>query len=105
MYYNSFLYLVFYFFNNVLTENLTTEQNLLKKLTGENFSKGEAEYLWKRISDHKWYISERLGRDVGLTVAAIDYLENIYESGKGQSKLKRFNNSNLQIKGSLSSFA
>jgi hypothetical protein len=105
MYYNSFLYLVFYFFNQVLTENLTTEQNLLKKLTGEDFSKREAEYLWMRISDHKWYISERLGRDVGLTVAAVDYLENIYESGKGQSKLNRFNKSNLQVKDRLSSFA
>lgn len=105
MYYNSFLYLVFYFFNHVLRENLSAEQSLLKKLTGEDFSKGEAEYLWTRISDHKWYISERLGRDVGLTVAAIDYLENIYESGKGLPKLKRFNKSNLQVKGRLSSFA
>jgi len=26
---------------------------------------------------HKWYVSERLGRDVGLRVAAVDYFENV----------------------------
>jgi hypothetical protein len=37
----------------------------------------EARALWPRILEHKWFLSERLGRDVGLRVAAIDYLENI----------------------------
>ena len=26
---------------------------------------------------HKWYVSERLGQDVGLRVAAVDYFENV----------------------------
>ena len=49
----------------------------LKALTGIKLSAGEARRIWPRILEHKWYISERLGRDVGLRVAAIDYLENI----------------------------
>jgi hypothetical protein len=30
------------------------------------------------IETHKWILSERLGRDVGLHVAAIDYFENVH---------------------------
>lgn len=29
------------------------------------------------IETHKWFLSEKLGRDVGFHVAAADYLENI----------------------------
>lgn len=39
----------------------------------------EAKKIWKKIEDHKWYLSERLGRDVGNRVAAVDYLENFYQ--------------------------
>jgi hypothetical protein len=37
-----------------------------------------AQAAWPRIMEHKWYVSERLGRDVGLHVAAIDYFENVH---------------------------
>lgn len=30
----------------------------------------------KRVNDHKWLLSERLGRDVGFVVAAVDYFLN-----------------------------
>ena len=50
----------------------------LKALTGMKVSVAEARSLWPRILEHKWYTSERLGRDVGLRVAAIDYIENIH---------------------------
>jgi len=33
--------------------------------------------LWDELMRHKWLISEQLGRDVGLRVAALDYLENV----------------------------
>lgn len=33
----------------------------------------------KAIKDHKWYLSERLGRDVGFFVAALDYFLNIQQ--------------------------
>jgi len=50
---------------------------MLRALTGVTLGILEARSLWPRILEHKWFLSERLGRDVGLRVAAIDYLENI----------------------------
>lgn len=49
----------------------------LRKLTGLRMSEREARGAWPRLLEHKWYLSERLGRDVGLRVAAIDFFENI----------------------------
>ncbi len=49
----------------------------LRKLTGLKLSEGEARAAWPRLLEHKWYLSERLGRDVGLRVAALDYFENV----------------------------
>ena len=49
----------------------------LRKLAGVKLSAATAEAIWPRVLDHKWYLSERLGRDVGLRVAAVDYFENI----------------------------
>ena len=49
----------------------------LKELTGIRLSAEEAQSAWPLILEHKWYMSERLGRDVGLKVAAIDYFSNI----------------------------
>jgi hypothetical protein len=31
---------------------------------------------WPAIEQHKWVLSEKLGRDVGAKVAALDYFEN-----------------------------
>ena len=36
--------------------------------------------LWPRILQHKWLMSEKLGRDVGLRVACIDFLENMEQA-------------------------
>lgn len=33
---------------------------------------------WLQIEEHKWFLSERLGRDIGTNVAAVDYFENIH---------------------------
>ena len=52
----------------------------LRQLTGVKLSRSEADRVWGSLLDHKWYLSERLGRDVGLRVAAVDYLENIYQA-------------------------
>ena len=49
----------------------------LRKLAGVRLSAREAEVVWSRLLEHKWYMGERLGRDVGLRVAAADYFENI----------------------------
>lgn len=49
----------------------------LRKLTGVRLSVQEAEAVWPRILEHKWYLGELLGRDVGIRVAAVDYFENV----------------------------
>lgn len=49
----------------------------LRRLARVSLSKREAARAWPQILEHKWFLSERLGRDVGLRVAAVDYFENI----------------------------
>lgn len=53
------------------------KQRTLRELAGVKLPVREAQHAWERIMDHKWYLGERLGRDVGLRVAAVDYFENI----------------------------
>jgi hypothetical protein len=73
----------FYKLDYALEKFFTTEpreeRQLLKKYTGKQVSEDEASWLWDRIADHKWHLSERLNRDVGFHVAAVDYVENFYE--------------------------
>jgi hypothetical protein len=64
-------------------------QVLLREFTGKQFSRNEAESVWANIANHKWNMSEKLGRDVGLRVAAIDFIENIYQPNQGVKTLKR----------------
>ncbi|MEN3013184.1 MAG: diguanylate cyclase [Endomicrobiia bacterium] len=51
--------------------------NLLSKLLSEEFDEEVAKKLWFEILEHKYRISEKLGRNVGIRVATLDYLENI----------------------------
>ncbi len=53
------------------------EQEVLKELAGVRLRPAEARAEWPRVLEHKWLVSERLGRDVGLRVAALDYFENV----------------------------
>ena len=54
----------------------TLERKAIEDLTGLRVAESEARDLWSSIQLHKWYLGERLNRDVGLRTAAIDYLEN-----------------------------
>ena len=56
---------------------LKSRRRELRRLAGVSLSEREARAAWPRIMDHKWYMGERLGRDVGLRVAAVDYFENV----------------------------
>jgi len=38
--------------------------------------------IWAKILQHKWLMSEKLGRDVGLRTACIDFLENMDQALK-----------------------
>jgi len=61
----------------VEVERAARRRALRRALVGVCVSAREAQAAWPRIIEHKWYVSERLGRDVGLHVAAVDYFENI----------------------------
>lgn len=50
----------------------------LRQLAGVELSASEARAVWPSVLEHKWYLGERLGRDVGLRVAAVDYFENVH---------------------------
>jgi len=58
-------------------EGACEEQKVLKELAGVRLKPSEARAEWPRVLEHKWLVSERLGRDVGLRVAALDYFENV----------------------------
>jgi len=81
-----------YKLDHVIEQTLHTpgvrEQRALKVLTGLEINKDEASFFWPRILDHKWYMSERLGRDVGLRVAAVDYFENVWSENLWQPRRK-----------------
>lgn len=61
----------------MLREQACEEQRLIRELAGVRLSTSEARAEWPRVLEHKWFVSERLGRDTGLRVAAIDYFENV----------------------------
>ena len=60
-----------------LAEQPTEEQRLLNRLAGTRLTPAEGRAQWPLVLEHKWYVSERLGRDIGLRAAAIDYFENV----------------------------
>jgi len=69
-----------YVIDKTIQPQLTGLQRTLNALAGVNLSVIEARQTLPCIQDHKWYVSEQLGRDIGWRVAAIDYFENIYQS-------------------------
>jgi len=55
---------------------------LILKCTSHNFEPDIARKLWPRILQHRWYLSEKLGRDVGIKIAAVDFIENVEPMGE-----------------------
>lgn len=66
-----------YVIDRTLGEGACEEQTVLRELAGVRLGSAEARAEWPRVLEHKWFVSERLGRDVGLRVAALDYFENV----------------------------
>ena len=54
-----------------------TFSELMFRLTYERYDEKKAEYLWHLITDHRESLKRILGRDMGMLVAALDYLSNI----------------------------
>ena len=49
----------------------------------------KADQLWPKICQHKWFLSEKVGRDVGIKVACLDFLENIEPMDRDLAKTER----------------
>lgn len=80
-----------FWLKRVARPRLTGEvQRTLSALTGVQLSAREACEVLPRIESHKWYVSERLGRDVGLRVAAVDYFENIHDAREARTESGAF---------------
>ncbi|MDX6271070.1 MAG: transitional endoplasmic reticulum ATPase [Acidobacteriota bacterium] len=58
------------------------EQQKPKSAAGASLTPAAAQEVWPQVLEHKWYMSERLGRDVGLKVAALDYFKNVRRIAK-----------------------
>lgn len=77
--------------NKDLTETLTPElcARRIFEISGIKFDPDAAADLWPRILQHKWLMSEKLGRDVGLRVTCTDFLENIEQASEEYLAYKR----------------
>jgi len=68
--------------NDNPVEILSPEEckNRIFELSGVEFEPDVSVSLWSSILKHKWLLSEKLGRDVGLRTACIDFLENMEQA-------------------------
>ena len=66
-----------YAIEKILLDQPTREQVFFREMFGAKIARRDAESYFNRILTHKWYVSERLGRDIGLPVAALDFVANI----------------------------
>lgn len=106
MYCGRLFYMMFYTLDytieKVLQQKKTAEQKFLQNFTNENFTKTDAKFHFEKIADHKWYVSERLQRDVGLAVAAVDYFANFYEPKLSSRNSSGFRKSGMKVYENLS---
>jgi diguanylate cyclase (GGDEF)-like protein len=56
--------------------------DLLFVLTHQNYPEESAKLLWNQILEHKKNMSKKIGRNIGITVAALDYLGNVHNELK-----------------------
>lgn len=54
--------------------------------TGQKFEPDVAAECWVKILQHKWFLSEKLDRDVGFKVACVDFIENTESIQQGLMK-------------------
>jgi len=70
--------------NNAVLEAPSPEEcaSTIFEISGTKFDPEIATDIWAKILQHKWLMSEKLGRDVGLRTACIDFLENMDQALK-----------------------
>ncbi|MFZ2447680.1 MAG: AAA family ATPase [Syntrophobacteraceae bacterium] len=68
--------------NDNISETLSPEECASKifEMSGAKFEPDIALNLWEKILQHKWLMSEKLGRDVGSRTACTDFLENMEQA-------------------------
>lgn len=74
--------------------------SLILAATGLKFEPEVADSLWHKVLQHKWVLSEKLGRDVGSKVACIDFIENIApatEDTRDNERLKNLRELGAQV--------
>ena len=59
------------------------------EISGAKLEPETAAELWPKILKHKWLMSEKLGRDVGLPIACLDFLENMEQAIKEYMDYRR----------------
>lgn len=64
--------------NSLIPEDYST---LILEYSGHKVEPALANNIWSKIEEHKWVLSEKLGRDVGIKVACVDFMENIEPVG------------------------
>ncbi len=57
-------------------ESKTLFSDIIYALTGCKFSEDNARKVWEDVMVHKYYMSQKLGRNVGIKVALVDYFSN-----------------------------
>ncbi|MGD8963412.1 MAG: AAA family ATPase [Desulfobacterales bacterium] len=70
------------------------------EISGHKIDTELAPDLWSKIMHHKWVLSEKIGRDIGIKVACIDFIENIdsvENSLHDAQKIKQLNRMGAQI--------
>ncbi len=63
--------------------------NRIYEVSGTKLDPAIAADMWPKILQHKWLMSEKLHRDVGLRTACIDFLENMEQAIKEYVDYKR----------------
>jgi hypothetical protein len=79
-----------YVIEKTLKEQGAPERKKIQELAGVKLSNREAREAWPRLLEHQWHLSERLGRDVGCRVAAVDFFDNIYTWREANLHSRRF---------------
>lgn len=66
----------------MVMENLSPDIHASKSLGigGKSCDPEIAADVWPRVLQHKWLLSKKLGREVGLRTACIDFLENMEQA-------------------------
>lgn len=77
-----------------IVANLPTSEECATRIldySGRRFESEVACDIWLSILHHKWFLSEKIGRDVGIKVACIDYMENVDQFNSNEHETARVN--------------